>query len=658
MKKNYKYFMLVIISFMMATFAACTMDATNTDDPSNPNPPINNNPPIEDIEKRKVTMIKIDREGDEEFYYFNYDQKDRVKRITTVESDTEDSWYYIMDIDYSSQQIIKLTSGNEENGYSDEYISLNDMGYIESYGEDEYTYDANGFIKRITYEGYDSWAETDEYWEADFKWQNGNISRVDQEEDYVWGERRSSSNFTYNTNKNYITTIDLSYFVTYFCSEVWFPSGFGCIGLAGKSSTNYVTSIARKTNDSDGNSELYNVSFKWGYDEDGYPTICLISSEWIYDNQRESVEYTVEISYYDETGEVDPELPHGDTPTTSGDIKLSANKTAIELGETITFTAEQKSDATGEFIDVTKDIALYDNDLNRLTNPFTPTTTGVLSVTAAKGKYVSNTLTITVMAQMPEVPADPEPENLAFNHRVVLIDHTGVGCGYCPAATDQLRNLAKTTWHKHYNEVTCHAGTFSGGDPANSAAANALNQFQDGLHKGSKPVICFNFYTKSNGYGATAMQAVLQEKVNKDGADVGIAMAVEGSNTNIYCAAQVKAKESKEYKVVAWLLESNIYSPNQSCATQDHHKLYNFALRNISGEYSKVNVASESIGVLEEGQTHDCAFTLPIESSKWNWQNMGVLVIVSAKDSNNRWDVVNSAYCSVEDKSKAYEYVE
>ena len=658
MKKNYKYFMLVIISFMMATFAACTMDATNTDDPSNPNPPINNNPPIEDIEKRKVTMIKIDREGDEEFYYFNYDQKDRVKRITTVESDTEDSWYYIMDIDYSSQQIIKLTSGNEENGYSDEYISLNDMGYIESYGEDEYTYDANGFIKRITYEGYDSWAETDEYWEADFKWQNGNISRVDQEEDYVWGERRSSSNFTYNTNKNYITTIDLSYFVTYFCSEVWFPSGFGCIGLAGKSSTNYVTSIARKTNDSDGNSELYNVSFKWGYDEDGYPTICLISSEWIYDNQRESVEYTVEISYYDETGEVDPELPHGDTPTTSGDIKLSANKTAIELGETITFTAEQKSDATGEFIDVTKDIALYDNDLNRLTNPFTPTTTGVLSVTAAKGKYVSNTLTITVMAQMPEVPADPEPENLAFNHRVVLIDHTGVGDGYSPAATDQLRNLAKTEWHKHYNEVTCHAGTFSDGDPANSDAANALNQFQNSLHGGSKPVICFNFYSKSNGYGATAMQAVLQEKVNKDGADVGIAMAVEGSNTNIYCAAQVKAKESKEYKVVAWLLESNIYSPNQSCATQDHHKLYNFALRNISGEYSKVNVASESIGVLEEGQTHDCAFTLPIESSKWNWQNMGVLVIVSAKDSNNRWDVVNSAYCSVEDKSKAYEYVE
>ena len=342
----------------------------------------------------------------------------------------------------------------------------------------------------------------------------------------------------------------------------------------------------------------------------------------------------------------------------TGDLVLSADKTVIELGGTVNFTVEQKDETTGQMVDVTKDVTLYDADLNKLSNPFTPTTSGAINVTATKGKYTSNTLAITVMAQMPGVPADPEPENLAFNHRVVLIDHTGVGCGYCPAATDQLRNLAKTTWHKHYNEVTCHAGTFSGGDPANSAAANALNQFQDGLHKGSKPVICFNFYTKSNGYGATAMQAVLQEKVNKDGADVGIAMAVEGDNTNIYCAAQVKAKESKEYKIVAWLLESNIYSPNQSSATQDYHKIYNFALRNISGEYSKANVAGESIGVLEEGQTYDCAFTLPIVSSKWNWENMGVLVIVSAKDSNNRWDVVNSAYCSLEDKSKAYEYVE
>lgn len=353
-----------------------------------------------------------------------------------------------------------------------------------------------------------------------------------------------------------------------------------------------------------------------------------------------------------------PDEPNpGDNPggTTSGELTLSADKTAIELGDSVTFTVEQKDEATGELVDVTKDVTLYDADLNKLSNPYTPTTSGSINVTATKGKYTSNTVTITIMAQMPELPADPQPENLAFNHRTVLIDHTGVGCGYCPYATDNLLQLAKTEWHSHYNEVTCHAGYYASGDPANSAAATALNQFQSPQ---SFPTIMINFYNKAANYAYDSIINVLKSVVKKEGADAGISMAVAGDNTNIYCAAQVKANVAQEYKVVAWLLESGIYSPNQNGATKDYHKIYNFAIRNISGEYSRNNVAGESIGVLDSGKTYDCAFTLPIVSTKWNWENMGVLVIVSAKDANNRWEVVNSAYCSLEDQSKAYEYVE
>ena len=356
-----------------------------------------------------------------------------------------------------------------------------------------------------------------------------------------------------------------------------------------------------------------------------------------------------------------PDGPDGPQTNVNGDLTLTADTTTIALGESVTFTVMQKDETTGESVDVTKSVTLYDSDLNQISNPYTPTVSGVINVMANKGKYTSNTVTITVMAQMPEVPADPQPENLAFNHRAIVIDHTGVNCGYCPGMTDKLLALAETEWHKHYNEVTCHAGGMATGDPGNSAAANALNQMQSSYIEGY-PNICINFHTATVGnYGQSAflqyMAQALDAYIKKDGADVGIALAVEGDSTNIYCAAQVKAKEAKEYKVVAWLLESNIYSPNQAGATKDYHKLYNFALRNISGEYSRNNVAGESVGVLEAGQTYDCAFTLPIVSTKWNWENMGVLVIVSAKDANNRWDVVNSAYCPVQE-SKAFEYVE
>ena len=257
------------------------------------------------------------------------------------------------------------------------------------------------------------------------------------------------------------------------------------------------------------------------------------------------------------------------------------------------------------------------------------------------------------------IPADPQPDNFAFNHRAVVIDHTAVNCGYCPSMTDKLLALAETEWHKHYNEVTCHAGPFANGDPAASAAATALWQMYGVT---GWPNIRINFYTAEvNNPDQSAFLAYMaqafEDYIKRDGADVGIAMAVEGDEANIHCLTQIKAKETKEYKVVAWLLENNIYSPDQDGATEEYHKYYNFALRNISGEYDSSNVAGESVGIIEAGQTYDSEFTLPIVSTKWQWENMGVLVIVSAKDDYNRWEVVNSAYCPVQE-SKAFEYVE
>lgn len=345
-------------------------------------------------------------------------------------------------------------------------------------------------------------------------------------------------------------------------------------------------------------------------------------------------------------------------PEPTGKITLSADKTTLQLGESVTFTATMKDAETGETTDVTKFVSIYDSQLNKISNPWTPETSGSYTFNATYGAESSNNVTITVMAQMPEVPADPQPENLTFNHRVVLIDHTGVNCGYCPMMTESLKLLEETDWHIHYNEVTCHAGSMAGGDPGNSAAANALNEMQE---PEGYPNLNINFYgaTIGNYGGQTTVNKVIaafQQCVKQDGADVGISMAVEGDNSNIYCAAQVKAKAAKEYKVVAWLLESGIKSDRQAGATKDYHKIYNYALRNISGQYSKNNVAGESVGVIEKGQTYDVALSLPITSTKWKWENMGVLVIVSAKDANNRWEVVNSSYCKV-GESKAFEYI-
>jgi hypothetical protein len=341
-------------------------------------------------------------------------------------------------------------------------------------------------------------------------------------------------------------------------------------------------------------------------------------------------------------------------PEPSGKITLSADNTAIKLGESVTFTV---TDQAGT--DVTSAASFYDNNMDKVSNPFTPAASGNYTIMATIGAESSNNVTITVMAEMPEIPEDPEPSNLKFNHRALVIDHTGVNCGYCPMMTESLLLLEQSKWHGYYNEVTCHAGAMAGGDPANSTAANVLNKMQkpDGY-----PNVNINFYTAvvGNYGGQTTVNKIgsaLDSYLKKDGADVGISMAIDGDETQLYCAAQIKAAVQKEYKVVAWLLESGIYSPNQAGASKDIHRIYNYALRNISGSYSETNVQGESIGVLEVGDTYDCAFQLPITSTKWKWENMGVLVIVSAKDASNRWEVVNSLYCNLSEKSKTYEYI-
>lgn len=345
-------------------------------------------------------------------------------------------------------------------------------------------------------------------------------------------------------------------------------------------------------------------------------------------------------------------------PKPSGNITLKASETAITIGETITFTV---TDTEGQ--DVTAVAQIYDPDFSELTNKkYTATETGTFEFFATcEGEY-SNTVVVKVMAEMPEVPEDMEPENFKFNHRAVMVDHTAVNCGYCPWMTDYLIQYALTPNHKHYNEVTCHAGSLASGDPAASTAATTLMNYHSLYYDFGNPTLIFNFKSgevgNSSSYGTVKsnIDKLLAGYIKADGADVGISMTVEGDEDNILCAAQIKVAVDGDYCVNAWLLESDIYSPNQNGATKEEHKWYNFALRNFSETVSKTDIKGLEIGQLKAGDKYNYACELAVTSTKWNWENMGVLVVVSAKDDNGRVEVVNSAYCPVGEE-QPFEYL-
>lgn len=331
-------------------------------------------------------------------------------------------------------------------------------------------------------------------------------------------------------------------------------------------------------------------------------------------------------------------------------LTLTADKNKVSVGNAVTFKV---TDELGR--DLTKSAQIYDAELNKVDSVFTLKKAGRYTFFATVGVSTSNNVNVVVLAQMPQVSADPNPSNLAFHHKMLVIKHGGVDCYACPSAIEELHKLAETQWKEYYNLVDNHAGGFANSDPANSKAAEALYDFQLDYLVSGFPKVIVDFYTKLNSYLCKSIVEVIESRVKMDGAEVGITMAVDGDPENVYCAAQIKSAVSQEYKVNAWLLESDIYSPYQKGASKDFY--YDYALRDMSSvENGKYDVTGTSIGIIEAGSTCDFAVELPITSSKWNVENMGVVIVVSALNEKNRWEIVNTAYCPMS-KSLVYRYV-
>jgi hypothetical protein len=96
--------------------------------------------------------------------------------------------------------------------------------------------------------------------------------------------------------------------------------------------------------------------------------------------------------------------------------------------------------------------------------------------------------------------------------------------------------------------------------------------------------------------------------------------------------------------VTAWVLENDIYSPNQSGASSVLHRTYNHVLRAIGGAYSSSDISGDALGRIAAGKTATKSFTIDLNSS-WVKSNLEVLVIVSAPNANGEYEVVNTALC-------------
>lgn len=359
----------------------------DTDPDADPDPA----PPVEEVEQRLISMIDIAYGGSEdrsETYYFAYNDKGQISKMVWHHSwdlgyGTTDTETSVDELEYISSDVIKIKSTFYVSGYYDGveeyYVFLNEDGYVESVSWDDdttYTYN-NQYIQNIEWL-FDGESER----VAAFRWKGGNISSVQCSDDddgavvYAMQSNKAKHDMI-NIDLNLLLLGDVAYrhgeYIPYFYPYLSY----------GKQSSNYITSFNWSYYNNNGTD-----TFKWSYDEDGYPVLCryISGDPEIEDNA------TIEISYIDVTGEICPDIPE-ETPQPEEPLRLLVNSTEIELGNTIYFTVMLGSD------NVTEMATIYNaNDYTKIGNQvYTPTVAGTHSFYAVKGELVSNTISVEVI---------------------------------------------------------------------------------------------------------------------------------------------------------------------------------------------------------------------------------------------------------------------
>jgi hypothetical protein len=259
----------------------------------------------------------------------------------------------------------------------------------------------------------------------------------------------------------------------------------------------------------------------------------------------------------------------------------------------------------------------------------------------------SNTQTTPEKGEVPALPADPQPENTSFVHRIMLLQHTGTACPNCPRLMVSLKELAEDKdYAEKYQHVASHS--YNTDDPAYSKAASQISG-----QSRAYPDLSFNLGAESTG-NDTSLPTIKEyiDRLHKDAADVGIAASAGIEGKTVTVNVQIKAAVENNYRVAAWILEDDIEA-EQDGAVAPWQNIHENALRAFSGNSLNMGVYGERLGDLKAGETAEKVLAIVLEDG-WKAENCKVLVIANSSDQG-RYDLANCIICPI-GGSVTYDY--
>lgn len=376
---------------------------------------------------------------------------------------------------------------------------------------------------------------------------------------------------------------------------------------------------------------------------------------------------TINLRYGAEEYAVEVKQMAAELPADVVELKLQSTELSFsssggngEIGYTLRGVEEGVKPEVACDVDWVTDIVVGDQSITFvvLANSAEEGRTAMLNVTY-DAQSVSATISQSRYVETPEgYPEDSNPDSYNFKHRMLLIDHTGTDCGFCPYMMAALKEVeADPAYNDYFNVVMAHS--YNQSDKAYSRAALIIRGYFQVTRKilTGFPTLTFNYQAGKSSQNVEEIKSNI-DQLKRETQDAAVAVAAELDGDKIVVKAALKSKESRNYKVNILLLEDDIYC-KQSGAYEEWMNTHDSAIRDsyydLPTDYS--DIAGVEWGDVEAMTTEYKSFEMPISSDKWVKENCKVIVIIAAQDTayGNNYEVVNTAMCGL-GESKPFEY--
>ncbi len=333
-----------------------------------------------------------------------------------------------------------------------------------------------------------------------------------------------------------------------------------------------------------------------------------------------------------------------DQEAASNEVTLTVDRAMVKSGEQVTFTVIYEGE------DVTSASTIHANYTNeQIENPYTTSESGDLSFYAKYNGIMSKLCSIVVApAYAPNFPEDSAPESFDFNQRMLIVDHTGLGCSYCPGVKQAIHDTQEKAEYKDKFNVV-YAYTFSSNEVCYSSAARTLWNYYVGVCSTGDKLTGYPSFTTNYCFNYTGKYN-LEQRIDdlwEENPAASIAYAAKIEGDKIVVSASVKSSVSQNYKISLWVLEDDIYA-KQTAATADWMNTHSSVMRDAPTKVSSSDISGIDFGYVEAGTTLSRVMEFDLfAASSWKKDNFKLIAIISAPSDkyNGKYEVVTTSIC-------------